>query len=103
MSDYFEDFLMYKKAQGNCKNTENQYRYHFKMFLKYSNIILDAKYILEYIKNNEIYYFKTRDILRNRRRFKTNRECEQGLKILVDRGYIYQLPEYYVVNPLIFK
>lgn len=65
--------------------------------------ILDAKYILEYIKNNEIYYFKTRDILRNRRRFKTNRECEQGLKILVDRGYIYQLPEYYVVNPLIFK
>lgn len=51
LSDYFEDFLMYKKAQGNCKNTENQYRYHFKRFLKYSNNILDVKDITNALIN----------------------------------------------------
>lgn len=61
--------------------------------------ILDAKYILEYINNNEIYYFSDRDILRNRRRFKTNEDFRGGINVLIDRKYLYKVGLKYIVNP----
>ena len=42
LSDYFEDFLLFKRAQGNCINTENQYKYHFGRFIKCCNDTLDV-------------------------------------------------------------
>lgn len=34
LTDTFEEFLIYKRAQGNCAETERQYRYHFSKFMK---------------------------------------------------------------------
>lgn len=53
LSKYFEKFLNFKRAQGNCLNTEKQYRYHFEKFIKYCNDSLD----IDNIKNALIKVF----------------------------------------------
>lgn len=41
LSENFEEFIIYKRSQGNCQATELEYRYHFKKFLGLTTNTLD--------------------------------------------------------------
>lgn len=47
LTQNFENFIIFKRAQGNCLNTEKQYRYHFGRFIKYCDDNLDMNNLKE--------------------------------------------------------
>lgn len=53
LTDIIDEFLLYKKSQGNCcERTENDYRYHFKKFLEDSdNELIETSLEIGIIKN----------------------------------------------------
>lgn len=74
------------------------------MMNEFSKYAQDILYVLEYIEEKELYFFKIRDIVRGRRKYNTNEEVEPILNELCDRKYIFydSSNKAYFVNPQLY-